>query len=269
MVAPENSIVVIASILGLVFGSFLNVCIVRLPKGESVLAPRSHCRQCQHTIRAMDNIPVLGWVLLRGRCRDCGAKISLQYPLVEAATGMLFAACVAYAGATWQGLLDAAAIFFLLGLAMMDAQTYLLPNAFTYGGMAMALLIRTAAPLLFQRNIHAALLAACHVVEDMFLAAAILLAVRWTYFWLRKQEGMGLGDIKLLAMMAAFLGLRPTLLAGALAVLAGAAVSLVLLARGRMRIQDRIPFGSFLALSGIAVVFIGPPLLRWYLGFFR
>ncbi|MGC9293215.1 MAG: prepilin peptidase [Acidobacteriaceae bacterium] len=264
MVPPESIAATVACIVGLLFGSFLNVCILRLPAGESVLTPRSHCRKCFQPVPALDNIPLLSWLLLRGRCRACGARISVQYPLVEAATGLLFAACILHAGPTWQGLLDATAVFFLLGLAVMDAQTFLLPDAFTLGGLVLALALKTCQPAAPYR-----LETALHTARDAAIAALILLAVRWLYRLLRKQDGMGLGDVKLLAMMAAFLGLPLALLAGFLAVLAGAGFATVQIVRGRVHTKDSLPFGSFLAVAGMVVVFIGRQLLDLYLGAFH
>jgi len=256
--------VAIAGIVGLIFGSFLNVCILRLPVDESILAPRSHCRNCLYPVRAIDNIPLLSWIFLRGRCRDCGVAISWQYPLVEATTGVLFIACILHTGITWQSLLHAVAIFFLLGLAVMDARTFLLPDAFTLGGLGLAIALRTLQPSASQR-----LRIAGHVVLDALIAAAALLLIRWLYRLLRKREGMGMGDVKLLAMIAAFLGLPLTMVAGFLAVLTGAGVSIIQVAKGRANTKSMLPFGSFLAVAGIAVIFIGKPLLHWYLGFFR
>ncbi|HEX4019665.1 MAG TPA: prepilin peptidase [Acidobacteriaceae bacterium] len=264
MMHSEIIAVAVAILLGLIFGSFLNVCIVRLPAGESILVPRSHCRHCKQPVGAIDNIPVVSWLLLRGRCRACGASISWQYPLVEAATGILFAACFLHTGLTWQTLLDATAVFLLLGLAVMDAQTFLLPNVFTLGGIGLAIVLRLAQPSASHRW-----LAGLRTVADALAAALVLLLVRWVYRLARRQEGMGLGDVKLLAMMAALLGLPLALVACFLAVLAGAGFSAVQVVRGKASTQDMVPFGSFLAGAGIATIFAGPPLLRWYLGFFR
>ncbi len=268
MITPESIAVLSAFVLGLLCGSFLNVCILRLPAAESILAPRSHCRVCQQPIRAFDNIPILSWLFLRGRCRHCGQKISAQYPLVEATTGVLFAACVLHTGLHGQTLLDIAMIFFLLGLAVMDAQTFLLPDAFTLGGLATAFALRVFRPF-YAGNRVAAMQAAYYTLAAALAAALLVLLIRWLYRWIRKQDGIGLGDVKLLAMIAAFLGFPLTLLTFFLAILSGAMVSIVQLARGRAHAQQRLPFGSFLAASGIAVLFIGRPLLHWYVGFFR
>ncbi len=254
----------LAIVLGLLFGSFLNVCISRLPAGQSILTPRSHCPNCQHPICAFDNVPLLSYLVLRGRCRHCQQRISLQYPLVEAALATLWAGCVLHTGLQTQTLLDAALIFLLLGLAVMDAQTFLLPDSFTVGGLVVAFAAKTlmAGPGL---RLHAALITA----RDAFAAALLLLVIRWLYQLFRKQEGMGLGDVKLLAMMAAFLGLPLALLACFLAIVIAAAAFSPMLFRHRAHARHMIPFGSFLASAGIAVVFIGQPLLAWYLGFFH
>jgi leader peptidase (prepilin peptidase)/N-methyltransferase len=265
MPAPIHAAALLAAFAGLMLGSFLNVSILRLPAGESILQPRSHCPACLRMIRAQDNIPVLSWLLLRGRCRDCQASISVQYPLVEAATALLFAACVLHTGLQWQTLLDAALAYLALGLAVMDARTLLLPDVCTLGGLALALLLHSLQPggrtHQLQNVAHAALAAA--------LAALLLLCVRWLYQGLRKREGLGLGDVKLLAMIAAFLGLPQALLTLFLAIVGGAATALVLLARGQSGADGKMPFGSYLAGAAIASIFLGKPILHWYLGWFR
>jgi leader peptidase (prepilin peptidase)/N-methyltransferase len=248
---------------GLVFGSFLNVCIVRLPRHQSIVAPGSHCTTCGAPIRPWDNIPVLSWIVLRGRCRACASPIAPQYPLVELGVAILFAACVLHTGATWQTVLDAVACFFLLGLAIMDAQTMLLPDAFTMPGIAVAFLLKIAAP-----NAHHRGAVALRTLQDAAIASAILLLVWYLYRVIRKQEGIGLGDVKLLAMMAAFLGLPRTLVAFFLAVVSAAAYALALVVRRRATSTTRIAFGSFLALAGIVAIFAGRPLLTWYLSLF-
>ena len=215
-------------------------------------------------IRATDNIPVISWLLLRGRCRSCEATISLQYPLVELCTAALFVACVLHTGATWQTLVDAVACFFLLGLAVMDWQTMLLPDAFTLTGIAAAFLLQVFAPG-NQLRTHVAI----HVLGDAAIAAALLLMIWTLYRIVRRREGLGLGDVKLLAMIAAFFGLAVTLFAFFIGVLAAALFAVLLLLRRRARGSDRIPFGSFLAAGAIAAIFIGRPAIAWYLSMFH
>jgi len=261
---PVWALITAAVVLGLTFGSFLNVCIVRLPAHQSIVAPASHCLHCDAPIRASDNIPVLSWLWLRGRCRNCKAKISPQYPLVELGTAALFVACVLHTGATWQTLLDAAACFLLLGLAVMDWQTMLLPDAFTLPGIAAAFLLRVFAPgNQFRSRV------AMHVLGDAAISAALLLMVWTLYRLVRRRQGLGLGDVKLLAMIAAFFGLALTLFTFFFGVLAAALFAVALLILRRARGSDRIPFGSFLAAAGIAAIFIGRPAIAWYLSSFR
>lgn len=261
---PVWALITAAIVVGLTFGSFLNVCIVRLPAHQSIVTPASHCVHCNTPIRAIDNIPVISWLWLRGRCRNCKAKISPRYPLVELATAALFAACVLHTGVTWQTLVDAVACFLLLGLAVMDWQTMLLPDAFTLPGIAAAFLLRVFAP-----DNHHRSLVAMHVLGDAAMSAALLLLVGTAYRLVRRREGLGLGDVKLLAMIAAFLGLAVTLFTFFVAVLAAALFAIFLLLLRRARVTDRIPFGSFLAIAGIAAVFIGRPAIAWYLSTFH
>ena len=261
---PVWALITAALVLGLTFGSFLNVCIVRLPAHQSIVTPASHCLRCNAPIRASDNVPVISWLWLRGRCRNCKETISLQYPLVELGTAALFVACVLHTGATWQTLIDAVACFLLLGLAVMDWQTMLLPDSFTLPGIAAAFLLQVFAPgNQFRSRV------AMHVLGDAAISAALLLMVWTLYRLVRRREGLGLGDVKLLAMIAAFLGLAVALFAFFVGVLTAALFAVVLMVLRRVRGSDRIPFGSFLAAAGIAAIFIGRPAITWYLSTFR
>lgn len=261
---PVWAFITAAVVLGLTFGSFLNVCVVRLPAHQSIVTPASHCRHCNAPIRPRDNVPVISWLWLRGRCRACQARISLQYPLVELGTAALFVACVLHTGATWQTLVDAVACFLLLGLAVMDWQTMLLPDAFTLPGIAAAFLLRVFAPgNQFRSRV------AMHVLGDAAISAALLLMVWTVYRLVRRRQGLGLGDVKLLAMIAAFLGLACTLFAFFVGVLAAALFAVILLVLRRARGSDRIPFGSFLAAAGILAIFIGQPVIALYLSTFQ
>jgi leader peptidase (prepilin peptidase)/N-methyltransferase len=201
---------------------------------------------------------------LQGRCRNCKGKISMQYPLVELGTAALFVACVLHTGATWQTLIDAVACCFLLGLAVMDWRTMLLPDAFMLPGIAMAFLLRVFAP-----GNHFRSRVALHVLGDAAISAALLLMVWTLYRFVRRREGLGLGDVKLLAMIAAFLGLALTLFAFFVSVLAAALFAVFLLTFRRARGSDPIPFGSFLAAGGVLAIFFGRPAIVWYLSSFR
>jgi leader peptidase (prepilin peptidase) / N-methyltransferase len=273
------SFCLIFALFGLLTGSFLNVCIVRLPMGESVVRPRSHCRQCQRPIASWDNIPVLSWVLLRARCRACGARISWRYPLIEIATSLLFFACCATFGLNGTAAFWSIFCFFLLGLAVMDAETLLLPDWFTLFGLGTGLLFSFLEPALTHGhwNTTASLRSVAIAALHAAVAAAFLLLIAGIYWLVRRRMGMGLGDVKLLAMLAAWLGIPQTAMVLFLAVVAGAlyGVILILLAR-RREVKDStpaallpVPFGTMLSAAGLYSVFLGQRTLDWYLQFFH
>ena len=296
----------LAFILGLLFGSFLNVCIARLPKHESVVTPRSRCPQCGAPIRWYDNIPLLSFLLLRGRCRSCKQTIPWRYPLVELAVGLWFAVVVfrcldssspnVSLSTEWHialilvGLGIAILGFLLIGLMVMDWQTLLLPDAFTLTGIAIGLFlvfIRAAflGPTEDQvvlSNHHITLTSPGGVTDhgNLFFtgpealimgriaaicgAAFLLLLVRWLYKALRHREGMGLGDVKLLAMIAAFLGFWPAILALFLGVLLATTYAIFLLIRGKAGAASKLAFGSFLAIGGLIAASFGNLLINMY-----
>lgn len=301
-------------LLGLLFGSFLNVCIARLPAHKSIFKPRSHCPACGHTIRWHDNIPVLSWVLLRARCRDCKTRIPGYYPLVEIATGLWFLAVIARTQPDLLGLvgnapsflfhpylaLEALSLavlgFLLIGLMVMDWRTLRLPDAFTLTGIGVGILLVCSQAIFLTPGEGDVVLSSDHQLRlsspgsfaaqgNVFLtgtealvfgriaavciAALILLTVRWLYKHLRGREGMGLGDVKLFAMIAAFLGFGGSLLALFAGVLAASVYGLALLALRRATSSTRIPFGSFLAAGGLFAALFGPRLVAWYAGLFR
>jgi len=259
---------IFCGLLGLAFGSFLNVCISRLPRHESVAAGRSRCPDCGAPIPAMDNVPLLSFLLLRGRCRDCGERISWRYPAIELATAALWMLCWLEFGLSLQAVGMAVLCFLLLGLAAMDAETMLLPNAFTLPGIALGVVFSGAMcgggwP---ER-------ARCAGVSLGWAAAAaaLILAIRWLYWLVRRREGMGLGDAKVFAMIAAWLGPANALLVFFLAVV-GAAVYGVFLTTyddsGSAAGTRRVPLGSFLCAAAIYAAFQGKAVVDWYLGFF-
>ena len=261
------------ALVGLACGSFLNVCITRLPKGESVIAPRSHCRRCGQAIANWDNIPLLSWLLLRGKCRMCGASFSVRYPIVELVTSLLFLMCWFKYGPTLETAASWLFCFLSLGLAIMDAENFLLPDRFTIPGLLLGVLARgwTAAA---GRNVTAGLREAGWALLDAGVAAGFLLLVLTLYWLIRRRHGMGLGDVKLMAMLAAWLGLPRSGLAFLLAAIFGAAYGLSLIAaKGAHRRlhqgQLAIPFGAFLSLGGLYSFFLGDRTLRWYMQFFR
>ncbi len=277
-------------VLGLVFGSFLNVCISRIPRDQSIVTPGSHCPSCGSRIRWHDNVPLLGWVLLRGRCRACRAPISLRYPAVELLTAILFTACHLSFGPTLLNLKFCVFSFLLVGLLFMDSETGLLPREFTYTGIVLGLAFSWIAPTdsrLTRFIVHAYGLQLSTVqislldsVAGALLGAGFFFVASGLYFIMRKRQGMGGGDFALIAMSGAFLGLKLALLVIFAAPLFTTMYAFVLMARsnsnadstrasmGQMLQSWEIPFGVFISSCSLAVVFFGEAIWRWYLGLF-
>jgi leader peptidase (prepilin peptidase)/N-methyltransferase len=303
----------VAFVAGLLFGSFLNVCISRMPAHESIVHPHSYCPRCANPILWYDNIPILSWLVLRARCRDCKARISWRYPIVELATGLWFVGVVAHTPSDLLGFFGSAPsfIFFpyltiesislailgflLIGLMVMDWETMLLPNAFTLGGIAIALFLVCTQAIFLGPNEDQVLLTrhSLHLTSpggvtdrgNVFLtgpeslifgrivaicgAALVLLLIRWLYKAIRHREGMGLGDVKLLATIAAFLGFWPAILSLFLGTLAAALYGAFLLARGKAGATSKLAFGSFLCVGGLIAALYGNRLIDRYIALLR
>ena len=260
------------AICGLLLGSFLNVCIVRLPAGESVVRPRSHCRQCQQPIANRDNIPVLSWLLLGAKCRACGESIPWRYPAVELATCIFFTMCCLHFSPGWQAGCWALLCFLLLGLAVMDAETLLLPDWFTLPGLLAGVAFSALGPGLERGDWarQTGLMAAGRSLLAAAVAAATLLLIAGAYWLVRRRAGMGMGDVKLLAMLAAWLGWRQAALVLFLAIIAGALYGVKLILwhpREGSAGQFAVPFGTMLSLAGLYSIFLGERTLGWYLEF--
>jgi leader peptidase (prepilin peptidase)/N-methyltransferase len=286
-------------VVGLAFGSFLNVCISRIPHDQSVVSPRSRCLACGAPIRWYDNIPLLSWVVLRARCRDCGWRIPWRYPVVEVLTAVLFAACYVWFEPTWLTLKFCVFSFLILGLIFMDAETGLLPRKFTYPGIVLGLAFSWIAPtdsagaqfLLSLYNQHWESVQGLSLLDSTLgaVVGAGFLYVAWgLYYLVRKKHGMGFGDIALMAMSGAFLGLRLTLFvifsAPLLAVLYAICVIAWEAARPRPATASKheeragnvgtflsreIPFGVFLGSCSLAAMLFGKLAWQWYLGMFQ
>ena len=245
--------VALAVLVGALIGSFLNVCIVRWgaePK-QSVVRPRSQCPRCGKGIAWYDNVPVLSWLLLRGRCRGCGSSISVQYPLVEIATAIIWTYMAGRYGATIEGLSGATFGTILLGIGMTDARAYLIPDEFTLGGLGLGLLFSMASGVAG--------------VIDAAIGAIVGFALLWAVgaggTWLFKQEAMGGGDIKMMAMVGAFLGWKGVLLTVFLGALLGSLVFVPLHLAGSRKL---VPFGIFLAIGAAVAWVVGPSIYAWY-----
>jgi len=253
MTAPEIALV---GVFGLMVGSFLNVCIARLPRGESIVTPPSTCPKCRRRLAWRDNIPVVSYLLLKGKCRQCAAPISARYPLVEVATAIVFvvqAMMEPTMGAHLASRLVLTAL--LLALAMTDAETFRLPNPLTYGGVVIALGLSLVAPP-----------GVVDAVLGALLGAGILLAIRWAWLRATGTDAMGLGDVKMLAMIGAFLGWPQVFVVLLLSTVAGAAVGIAVTLTGRGSMRTKLPFGVFLSMAAFVASLIGEPLLAWYLG---
>ena len=247
---------VYAALLGLVTGSYLNVVIHRLPRSESTVLPRSRCPWCGGGIRARDNLPVLSYLLLKGRCRRCGAPISWRYPAFELLTAALFVAVVERFGLTPEALVSLVFGCLLLVLAAIDYDHFLLPDKLTLPGILVGL---AAQPWLPRTGFLDAVL-------GIAIGAGLLILLINFWFWLRGEEGMGMGDVNMLAMVGAFLGWQGVLVTFALATVVGAIGGLALLATGRLVLKGRLPFGLFLAVGALASLFFGDRILAAYSG---
>jgi leader peptidase (prepilin peptidase)/N-methyltransferase len=251
-------VLLIVGVFGLMIGSFLNVCIARLPHGESIVRPPSHCPKCNTPIRWYDNIPVLSYLVLGAKCRACRAPISVRYPLVEIATAVAFV-LQAIAFPDNPILLASRLVFtaMLIVLFGTDYDTQRLPNVITLPGIVVGLVFS----LFTSPGIVASLIGAA-------LGAGVLLAVRWIWRKFRGMDAMGLGDVKMLAMIGAFLGWQQIWVVLFVASLAGATIGLLLTMRQGRSMQTRLPFGTFLAIAAYVASIVGERLLSWYLGLY-
>lgn len=250
----------IALTLGLSFGSFLNVVVYRLPAGLSLFYPPSRCPTCGHTLGATENVPVLGWLWLRGRCRWCKTAIASRYPLVEGLMGLLFAALFWRFGWGTEALGYGILLFWLVALALIDLDTLTLPNALTQSGLVLGLLVQTVWG--WQRGETIAQLMAA--IGGMVLGLWLLEIIRFLgTLWLG-QPAMGGGDPKLAGLIGAWLGWKLLLVSVFFACSLGALMGVGAIALGRLQRRQAMPFGPFLALGAIATVFGGDWLLGGY-----
>jgi leader peptidase (prepilin peptidase)/N-methyltransferase len=292
-------------VLGLAFGSFLNVCIYRLPLGISTVTPRSTCPKCKQLIAFYDNLPVVSWLVLRGRCRHCKTRISARYLFIELLTAALFVGCYAYSGLTIITLKYCVFGFLLLGLIFTDAETKLLPDKLTLPGLALGLIFSLIVPvndmasqflpgmlnLPFSADIATRLLSLLDSLLGAALGASFIYGAGAIYLRWRGMEGMGFGDVKLMAMVGAFLGMKLTIFTIFTASLAGSffGIATVLMVwikrthRFARRLADaqaarrrgwqsaqmvyrhyQMPFGVFLGSMALLALFVGNQFLRWY-----
>ncbi len=282
---PLPLLYVFVGVLGAIIGSFLNVVIHRLPHEESIVFPNSRCPSCGAGIAFYDNVPVLSYLALRGRCRSCQTHISARYPLVEALTALLWVAIAWRDGLSWALPFDLIFVTAIVALVFIDAEHMILPNAITYPGIAFAIVARLAIPLLTGvpyfddlPMLLAGPLAGMPIWAASLIGAVLgglmgggsLWLMGWTWEKLRGVEAMGLGDVKMMFMVGAYLGWRLTILNIFLGVLSGSIIGVALMMRqGKRNMQMLLPFGVFLGIGAIAALLFGTRIIEWYAGQFR
>jgi leader peptidase (prepilin peptidase)/N-methyltransferase len=248
------SVEVFAFIFGLCIGSFLNVCIYRLPASQSITRPRSHCPNCNELIRFYDNIPVLSYLVLRGRCRFCKERISFRYPVVEILTGLFALVTFLKYGITLEALIYYVFVSALIVITFIDIDHQIIPDIITLPGI----------PLFFLASFALPGITYIDSIIGVFAGGGSLFLVAWIYHLVTKKEGMGGGDIKLLAMIGALIGWQGVLFTIFVASAVGTISGILVMLKARKSMKLAIPFGPFLAIGGIAYIFIGPQLIYWY-----
>ncbi len=247
----ECLVTILAGVFGLMAGSFLNVCVVRLPANQSVVRPRSRCPRCQRPIAWYDNIPIMSWLVLRGKCRGCGLPISPMYPGVELLTGLIWALMAWQYPLQLEALRGALFFTLLLGIALTDLREYIIPDEFTWGGLALGLLFGRAGGL---PTLLPALLGAV-------AGFGLLWLIGFAGHLVLKEEAMGGGDVKMMAMVGSFVGWQGVLLTIFLGALLGTIIFLPLSLLGRRKL---VPFGVFLALGAATTWLAGAAIIAWY-----
>jgi len=250
----DPTIPVMAFIFGACIGSFLNVCISRIPASESIIRPPSRCPACLYPIRFYDNIPVLSYLWLHGKCRHCGQSIPLRYPLVEILTGVMAALVIVYFGLTLNALIYFALICALIIIIYIDLDHQIIPDIISLPGILIGFLASFPLdPLTCLDSIY-----------GILLGGGLLFMIACGYYLITRKEGMGGGDIKLLAMIGAFLGWQGVFFTIFVASVTGTLVGCLLMLFARKDLKFALPFGPFLSIGAIAYLFLGPQLIAWY-----
>jgi leader peptidase (prepilin peptidase)/N-methyltransferase len=269
------ALVAFVFLMGLIIGSFLNVCILRIPAGLSVVRPSSRCPKCHAEIKAYDNIPVLSWLVLGGKCRGCKTKISPMYPAVEFLTGVLFVVCYLLFGESLAMVKWSLLSALLVVLTATDIRERILPDVVNLSGFVIGILFSFfmvptdgaslwLSNLMFEFPPPRAVLSVVDALMGAAVGAGLLWIVGEGYFKLRGKEGMGLGDVKMMGMVGAFFGVKRTLLTVLFGSLLGSVIGIVIIAVSRKGRDYELPFGAFLGLGALLVIYFGTPLLNWY-----
>jgi leader peptidase (prepilin peptidase)/N-methyltransferase len=269
------ALVAFVFLMGLIIGSFLNVCILRIPPGLSVVRPSSRCPKCHAEIKAYDNIPVLSWLILGGKCRGCKTTISPMYPAIEFLTGVLFVVCYLLFGESLATVKWSLLSALLVVLTATDIRERILPDVVNLSGFVIGILFSFfmvptdgaslwLSNLMFEFPPPRAVLSVVDALMGAAVGAGLLWIVGEGYFKLRGKEGMGLGDVKMMGMVGAFLGVKRTLLTVLFGSLLGSVIGIVIIAVSRKGRDYELPFGAFLGLGALLVIYFGTPLLNWY-----
>ena len=246
-------------IFGLCIGSFLNVCIYRLPQSKSIVHPRSMCPNCGAPIRFYDNIPILSYIALKGKCRHCSASIALRYPLVELISAAFALGVYLKYGLSFDTLIYYAFIATLLVITFIDIDHQIIPDVITLPGI----------PIFFAASFALTQITFVESLIGIVVGGGSLFLVAWLYHLLTKKEGMGGGDIKLLAMIGAVIGWKGVLFTIFVASAVGTLVGMLIILKTRKTMKLAVPFGPFLALGGISYILFGPQLINWYFNLLR
>lgn len=245
-------------VMGLIVGSFLNVCIYRLPRRQSITWPGSRCTACARPLSWYENIPVFSWLALRGRCRTCGEPVSVMYPLVEVVTGALFVAGYVIYGGTALLAVRLAFACAMVVLFAIDLRHHILPNVITVPGIVVGFVLSLMLPPGWQSSLI-----------GLVAGGGVLFLIAEGYYRLRGIEGLGMGDVKMLSMIGAFLGWPLMLVTLVLASFAGSLVGVGMIASGRGGMKAALPFGTFLAVGALTAAVVGDAIIDWYIGFYR
>ena len=249
--------VVLVFILGLIVGSFSNVCIYRIPKNESIIFPASHCPKCRSKIKPVDNIPLLSFILLKGRCRNCKSKISIQYPIVELLTGLTYLIIYLIYGLNIQTLVYIILSSALVIIAFIDLNEQIVPDIISLPGIVIGFILSFFVPYISFINSALGVLVGGGIILIIGLAGSVIF----------KKEAMGGGDVKLAAMIGAFLGWRYIIISLFLGFFLGALAGIILILSKIKSREDTVPFGPFIVLGSFITLFWGEKIISWYLGF--
>jgi len=253
----EVIIIFILGLLGLIVGSFSNVCIYRIPKNESIIFPASHCPKCLKTIKPIDNIPLLSYILLKGRCRHCKSKISIQYPIVELLTGLIYLIIYLIYGFTIQSLIYIILSSALIIIAFIDLNEQIIPDVISLPGIAIGFIL----------SFFVTYISFVDSILGIAVGGGIILIIGLGGSVIFKKEAMGGGDIKLVAMIGAFLGYRYIIISIFLGFFLGALTGIILIMAKIKSREDVVPFGPFIVLGSFITLLGGEQIISWYLGF--